>query len=78
MSVKQANNVILACCVLYNFLRTKTMRSNEPTYFANIFERNGNLVNGAWRREPGNVIPGICLTNARNPFANALDVEDIL
>ena len=47
MSVKHANNVILACCVLHNFLRTKAMRSNEPTNFADIVEHNGNVVNGA-------------------------------
>ena len=75
MSVKHANNVILACCVLHNFLRTKAMRSNEPTNFADIVEHNGNVVNGVWREDPTNVMPGIRRTNARNPSTNALDVR---
>lgn len=78
MSVQHAESVILACCVLHNFLRTKTLLSTAPTNYADIVEHNGNIVNGIWRDDPTNDLRGIRGTNARNPPTTALDVRDKL
>lgn len=78
MTVEHANNVILACCVLHNFLRTKALTAADPTNFADIVEHNGNVVNGAWREDPTNFMPGIRRTNARNAPVSALGVREHL
>ena len=76
MSVEHANDVILACCVLHNFLRTKNI---TPTpVIADYPGPNGHIYHGAWREDPTNILPGIRPTSARNAAATALDVRDKL
>ena len=77
MSTTHAESVILACCVLHNFLRTKTLESYTPTNFADALEPNGNVVDGSWRQDGGG-LPGIRRTHNRNPTQAAVEVRDEL
>lgn len=74
MSVEHANNVILACCVLHNFLRAK----NVSPVIADFSGANGHIYEGEWRADPTNTMPGIRSTSSRNPAATALDTRDKL
>lgn len=74
MTVEHANDVILACCVLHNFLRTK----NIAPVIADFPGPNGHVYHGAWRDDPTNTMPGIRPTSARNAAATALDTRDKL
>lgn len=78
MTIEHAECVILACCVLHNFLRTKALESFAATTLGDIVEHNGNVVNGVWRDDPSNAMRGIRGSNARNPPASAIDVRDHL
>ena len=79
MTVKHAMYVILTCCILHNFLRTKTVTSAAQTNLADLVDNNGGtVVEGAWRDDPSNNMPGIKPTNPRNPSASALHVRDKL
>lgn len=51
MSTDHANAVILACCVLHNFMRTKSPQTYTPPGFADCLDPSGAVVDGTWRTQ---------------------------
>ena len=81
MSPANARSVILACCVLHNFLREKRCVDYCPPGFADGMDVNGRVVGGAWRER--NVMEDLRRrriggTQHRNPTALATEVRDTL
>lgn len=74
MTVDHATKVVLACCVLHNFLRTKTLTTGNES-FADVVGDNGTVVDGRWRDDRTNVLPGARRSHARNPPVTALGVR---
>ena len=75
MSTDHARSVILACCVLHNFLREKSCEDYCPPGLADAIDVNGRVVNGAWRAEQ-QVNRDIDGTNHRNPPVNATQTRE--
>ena len=75
MTTEHAEHVILACCVLHNYLRTKTVESQQ---LADTIAPDGSVTGGSWREDNSNRLPGIRRTISRNPTQSAIDVRDKL
>lgn len=79
MSTEHAEMVILACCVLHNFLRTKlSTDSHHQTCLADTIEPNGNIVDGQWRDDETNHLNRINRTNNRHATQQAIDIRNNL
>lgn len=78
MTVEHAEHVILACCVLHNFLRMHSTATYTPPNFADSIEPNGVIVDGAWRDDRTNIMNGVRPTNHRNPTQSAMEVRQNL
>lgn len=55
MSQENANKVILACCVLHNFMRKECSTTYVPPGYADTIEPNGEIVDGNFRNELANM-----------------------
>ena len=77
MSPDHATSIILACCVLHNFLREQRCNDYCPPGFADGMDMNGQVVQGAWRNERIDaVMRPINPTAHRNPPATATQVRE--
>ena len=77
MSVRHANSVILACCVLHNYLRTRTV-TYTPEGYGDTIDSEGNILDGAWRADQTNYLAPTRASNSRNGSVAASQVRDIL
>ena len=76
MLPEHATKVVLACCVLHNFLRCYRCPTYCPSGFADTTDTGGNVILGNWRIDAGNDLGNIQPTVNRNPAANATMVRD--
>ena len=74
MSPDHAKTVVLACCVLHNFLRDKKCEVYTPPGFGDCLDVNGAVVPGRFRQDQ-HEMEGILATRSRNPASVAADVR---
>lgn len=75
MSVDHATTVVLACCVLHNYLRKTCAPVYAPPGYGDWIDPQGQVIPGEWRSEEANVLGGIPASVARNPPLTAVDVR---
>lgn len=75
MTPKHAESVILACCVLHNYMRKKSVATYTPPGFCDTVDTSGAIVDGSWR---GETLPNAptANTNQRNSTIAAIDVRN--
>lgn len=78
MTTDHARYVILACCILHNYLRKQTVEAYEPSNLADTIQPNGEVVDGRWRDDCSNALVGLRRTCNRNPTQSALGVREKL
>lgn len=71
-----ASSIVLACCVLHNFLRSKRCNQYCPTGFADTVDMNGQIIEGAWRQDDANHMRDVRPTANRNAPATAASVRE--
>lgn len=76
MLPENASAVVLACCVMHNFLQSKTCHNYCPPGHADNVDLNGNLIAGAWRQDPANRMQHIDPTVHRHPTNTAASVRE--
>jgi hypothetical protein len=54
MNHDNAVTVILACCVLHNYMRTESVRHYNPPGFADTLGCDGEVLDGTWRLDGAN------------------------
>ena len=69
--------ITLACCVLYNIMRTHSKNSFSPSGFADEVEENENIKPGEWRDGNNSVMQPLAATTSRHPSHNAEKIRDI-
>ena len=76
MTTEHAQDVILACCVMHNHLRCRSRSLYTHSNFSDTVEPDGYVVDGTWRDDISNCLPGMRRTNHRNPAQSAIDVQN--
>lgn len=51
LSAEKTKKVTLACCVLHNYLMTTNNEKYAPLGTFDVFDENGEVMEGSWRRE---------------------------
>ena len=77
MQSDNATSIVLACCVLHNFLLNKKCQVYMPPGFADSMDVNHQVVDGRFR-EQVNDLRDIAPTRARNPPVAATTVRDTI
>lgn len=75
MSSSHARSVVLACCVLHNFLREQHCETYCPPGYADVMDTNGEIVEGTWRTDPQQLV-NINHTAQRNSPALAIQARE--
>ena len=77
MSPEHAQSVILACCVMHNYLRTESCSSYTPPGSCDIVDPVlGEVVDGTWRAEGYGILNDIEPTTARNHPAASTETRE--
>ena len=76
MLPQHAISVILARCVLHNFLRQNHCQRYCPAGYADTMDADGTVADGGWRNDNLDNLGGINPTVCRNPTTNATAVRD--
>ena len=76
MTPQHATSVVLACCVLHNFLRTERCNNYCPPGYGDTVNNDGNVVPGIWREDRQEVFQGIDPTAHRNATQSANEVRE--
>ena len=75
MSQKHAESVILACCVLHNFMIKECVSKYTPPGYCDSVDTSGAIVDGSWRldnvhnEQPAN-------TNQRNSTLRSIAIRE--
>lgn len=70
MSPMNVGSVILACCVLHNFMREESITAYCPPGFADSLGVNGEIVDGTWRLDPDNLNDRVIVNRSRTADGN--------
>ncbi|XP_067939765.1 uncharacterized protein [Watersipora subatra] len=78
MTAEHAQIVVLACCVLHNYMRTECCSSYTPPPGACDVIDNvaGTIVDGTWRAEGYGILGDVALATARNPTLSATTTRE--
>lgn len=76
MTVEHANMVVLACCILHNYLRKTCAPVYAPPGYGDWVDPQGEVIAGEWRADQANLLDGIAGSVARNPSLTAVDVRE--
>lgn len=76
MSPGHATSVVLACCILHNYLRNQRCNNYCPPGYGDTVDTDGNIVPGIWREEGEGGFGSINATAQRNPSRNANQVRE--
>lgn len=74
MAPERAEAVILACCVLHNYLRMEDTQGYTPPGFTDSVDPEGTIIDGSWRQADAGLLH-VPRTSQRNPSASATDVR---
>ena len=76
LSLENTQKVVLASCVLHNFLRNKSPSPYTPPRSLDRENANGNLIEGDWRTEINDCFKSISKQCGNNFSMNAKFVRD--
>ena len=76
LSLENTQKVVLASCVLHNFLRNKSPSPYTPRRSLDREDANGNLIEGDWRTEINDCFKSISKQCGNNFSMNAKFVRD--
>ena len=76
LSLENTQKVVLASCVLHNFLRNKSPSPYTPPRSLDRENENGNLIEGDWRTEINDCFKSISKQCGNNFSMNAKFVRD--
>ena len=76
MEPNNATSIILACCVLHNFMRHHRSANYCPPGYTDAVDADGGIVEGLWREDLCDGWVTINPTAQRNPQATATAVRD--
>lgn len=76
VSAEHAVDIILACCILHNYLRSASCENYCPPGYGDSVDSSGGIVDGIWRAQDNGLLTDIEATTARNPTTAATNVRD--